>query len=57
MVVAPAGFEPTAYGLGNRRSILLSYGAIFRHCKRLVAHVGDGKRENGELGRRLFHRV
>ena len=30
VVVAPAGFEPTAYGLGNRRSILLSYGAIWR---------------------------
>ncbi len=25
--MAPAGLEPTAYGLGNRRSIHLSYGA------------------------------
>src|SRR5829696_2027148 len=25
--VAPAGLEPTAYGLGNRRSVQLSYGA------------------------------
>ena len=25
-VVTPGGLEPPAYGLGNRRSILLSYG-------------------------------
>ena len=30
MLVAPAGIEPTARGLGNRCSIQLSYGAITR---------------------------
>ena len=27
-LVRPAGLEPAAYGLGNRRSIRLSYGRI-----------------------------
>lgn len=29
MSLPPGGFEPPAYGLGNRCSILLSYGGIF----------------------------
>lgn len=32
-IVTPPGFEPGTYGLENRCSILLSYGAIFKRCK------------------------
>src|SRR5690348_8050586 len=30
IMVAPAGLEPATFGLGNRCSILLSYGAILQ---------------------------
>jgi hypothetical protein len=32
VLVTPGGLEPPAYGLGNRRSILLSYGVAPHHC-------------------------
>ena len=35
-LVTPTGFEPVTYGLGIRRSILLSYGAFERTNRDLV---------------------
>ena len=54
-MVTPGGLEPPAYGLGNRRSILLSYGvtslfcnicggktiAQWRHARGLAAGMDD----------------
>src|SRR5471032_2769787 len=34
-MVTPGGLEPPAYGLGNRRSILLSYGVM----RELLPHL------------------
>lgn len=32
-LVPPAGFEPATYGLGNHRSVLLSYGGLWLPCR------------------------
>ena len=56
-MVAPAGLEPTAYGLGNRRSILLSYGANLTFRNRLLAQLDVRKPVRCVVDRRLTQPV
>ena len=53
-VVTPARFERATYGLGNRRSIHLSYGAgvraKFYHRARGTRKVGEGAELFGQSG-------
>ncbi len=44
-MVRPAGFEPAACGLGNRRSVLLSYGRTLKAM--LEADIIHARRHNG----------
>ena len=48
-MVTPGGLEPPAYGLGNRRSILLSYGVTWTFC-----NISNGETSAGrKFGRSL----
>ena len=49
-VVHPAGIEPATSGLGNRCSILLSYGCVTRcHAEKALQSQGETIARNFEI--------
>ena len=54
--VAPAGVEPAARGLGNRRSILLSYGATQQQLSTLVMAESSGLLDRVNAREQSFER-
>ncbi len=56
-MVTPARFEHAAYGLGNRRSIQLSYGANTAFMPNLAAKGNSSEHRDSGLACGVFKRT